>query len=111
MSEHHVGRKSRSRHRVVAFLAVVGLATVGLRGIPAQAAASDGTLDTAFNHGGFDGQVMAVALQSDGKILVGGYFTHFDPNGTPIATNEIARLNRDGTLDTSFNQSGFYGGV
>src|SRR5690606_5337296 len=61
---------------------------------------SDGTLDTSFNlGGGFDNVVTPITLQPDGKILVGGSFTTF--NGT--AQNRIARLNSDGTLDTSFN--------
>ncbi|MFA7445205.1 MAG: gliding motility-associated C-terminal domain-containing protein [Flavobacteriaceae bacterium] len=61
---------------------------------------SDGTLDTSFNIGtGFNDYVFSVILQPDGKILVGGYFTAF--NGT--AQNRIARLNPNGTLDTSFN--------
>jgi uncharacterized delta-60 repeat protein len=63
---------------------------------------TDGTLDTAFNTNtgtGFSGQVTALAIQADQKILVGGAFTVF--NGT--TANFIARLNTDGTLDTAFN--------
>src|SRR5690554_4695765 len=61
---------------------------------------SDGTLDTSFYvEPEFDDFVTSVTLQPDGKILVGGNFTTF--NGT--AQNRIARLNSDGTLDTSFN--------
>ncbi|MFM7486678.1 MAG: delta-60 repeat domain-containing protein, partial [Cytophagales bacterium] len=37
--------------------------------------------------------------QTDGKILIGGRFTFY--NG--IARNGIARINSDGSLDTSFN--------
>lgn len=71
---------------------------------------SDLTIDTSFNTGvGFlltNPQmqfevVKTMALQSDGKILVGGRFASY--NGTPIA--KIIRLNADGTIDTSFNNS------
>ena len=59
-----------------------------------------GTLDTTFNPGaGANGSVYTTAIQSDGKIIIGGDFTSF--NGTAI--NRIARLNTDGTLDTTFN--------
>jgi uncharacterized delta-60 repeat protein len=61
---------------------------------------SDGSLDTGFNPGtGANGQVGALALQPDGKVLVGGYFTTM--NG--VSRNFIARLNSDGSLDTGFN--------
>ena len=62
---------------------------------------SDGTRDTAFttNTGtGADSSIETIAIQSDGKILVGGYFTSW--NGT--AVNYIVRLNSDGTRDTAF---------
>ncbi len=61
---------------------------------------SDGTLDTGFGNGlaGADSTVNSVAVQSDGKVLIGGAFTTV--NGT--ARNGIARLNSDGTLDTGF---------
>ncbi|MDX2284707.1 MAG: T9SS type A sorting domain-containing protein [Bacteroidia bacterium] len=60
---------------------------------------ADGQPDTAFNPGaGFNGPVYAVALQLDGKIVVGGWFTEFD--GT--ARNGIARLHADGSLDAAF---------
>ncbi len=62
----------------------------------------DGTLDDAFNSGtGANNIVCTTAIQSDGKIIIGGYFTSY--NGTPI--NHIARLNVDGTLDVTFNPS------
>src|SRR5689334_18125822 len=48
--------------------------------------------------------VRAIAVQSDGKILIGGAFTSLAPNGgAAITRNHIARLNPDGTLDTAFN--------
>jgi uncharacterized delta-60 repeat protein len=66
---------------------------------------TDGTLDTGFNAGGAgtDNPLLSVAVQpSDGKILIGGYFTSY--NGTSRA--DVARLNTDGTLDTTFPASG-----
>jgi len=42
--------------------------------------------------------VISIAVQSDGKIVLGGQFTSW--NGT--AVGRIARLNSDGTLDTAF---------
>ena len=56
------------------------------------------TLDGGFSPGG-DGSVYSLAVQADGKILVGGLFSTVD--GQP-RTN-IARLNVDGTLDSEFN--------
>ena len=60
---------------------------------------ADGSRDNSFAIGSaFNEAVYSVAIQADGKIVVGGFFTSY--NGTPI--NRIARLNADGTLDTSF---------
>jgi uncharacterized delta-60 repeat protein len=64
---------------------------------------ADGSLDTSFNPGAND-YVYAVAVQADGQILVGGYFTTLGGGGTGTTTrNRIGRLNADGSLDTSFN--------
>lgn len=64
---------------------------------------ADGSLDTSFNVGtGPDWLVRASAIQSDGKIIIGGMFTNY--NG--IARNGVARLNTNGTLDTTFNPNG-----
>ena len=60
----------------------------------------DGSLDTAFNPGlGADDTVWAVAVQPDGKVLIGGEFTSV--NGFSRAY--IARLNDDGSVDETFN--------
>jgi len=53
---------------------------------------------TVFGNEGVIGQVKAVAVQPDGKIIIGGRFSSVA--GTP--RNNIARLNADGTLDHSF---------
>src|SRR5207253_1333715 len=61
---------------------------------------ADGTLDTSFGNGltGTNGQVNGLSLQLDGRIVIGGNFTMV--NG--VGRNSVARLNTDGTLDTSF---------
>jgi uncharacterized delta-60 repeat protein len=65
----------------------------------------DGSLDASFNPGtGVDGIVAKVAVQTDNKIIVAGFFTLY--NGT--SRKSIARLNADGSLDASFDAgSGF----
>jgi uncharacterized delta-60 repeat protein len=60
---------------------------------------ADGSRDAGFALGaGFDQVVLSVAVQADGKVLVGGGFSTYQ--GTPA--NLLARLNADGRLDTSF---------
>src|SRR5688500_19116309 len=54
-------------------------------------------LDNTFN-ATLDGRVSTIALQADGKILVGGSFTTV--NG--VSKNNFARLNANGSLDDSF---------
>ncbi|GEP43384.1 hypothetical protein BGE01nite_26750 [Brevifollis gellanilyticus] len=56
-----------------------------------------GSLDLAFAPA-INTQVLAMAVQADGKILVGGTFTQI--NGT--TRSYLARLLKDGTLDGSF---------
>ncbi len=70
---------------------------------------ANGTLDTSFDPGtGANNSVRAIAIQTDGKIIIGGYFTSY--NG--VTQNRIARLNSDGSLDTSFNSgSGANGSI
>jgi uncharacterized delta-60 repeat protein len=64
---------------------------------------SDGSLDTSFNPGA-NSAVQALALQPDGKILVGGSFTTLGGGGTGATfRNFIGRLNADGSVDTGFN--------
>jgi len=63
---------------------------------------ADGTLDSGFNPGAGGGDypgVISLAVQADGKILVGGHFTTL--GGQP--RNYLARLDADGTLDSGFN--------
>lgn len=62
---------------------------------------TDGTLDTGFLNllSGANAAVNAVVCQSDDRILIGGAFTTVDD----INRYFIARLQPDGTVDTSFN--------
>jgi uncharacterized delta-60 repeat protein len=68
---------------------------------------STGALDPTFNfdsntnttRNGADSEVLCMAVQKDGMILIGGIFTHV--NGVPA--NHIARLKADGSLDPNFN--------
>lgn len=63
---------------------------------------ADGTLDNSFDPGA-NGNIFAMALQADGKILVGGTFTTLGGGGTGTTTrNNIGRLNANGSLDTGF---------
>lgn len=65
--------------------------------------AVDGSLDTTFDPGtGATHQINSVDIHTEGKILIGGRFTSF--NGTTIG--RVARLNTDGSLDTSFQTTG-----
>ena len=61
---------------------------------------TDGSLDTTFfNTGnGVSSVVYCLALQTDGRIVLGGDFTSI--NGT--ARTRVARLNSNGTVDGSF---------
>ena len=70
---------------------------------------SSGVLDSSFGNGGKvktdfssgSDEATSLALQPDGKILVGG--TAFIGGDNDFA---LARYNRDGTLDTSFGDGG-----
>ncbi|HVQ36065.1 MAG TPA: delta-60 repeat domain-containing protein, partial [Pyrinomonadaceae bacterium] len=60
---------------------------------------SDGSLDASFNPGtGVNNEITTLAVQPDGKIVIGGDFTQY--NG--VSRPRVARLNADGSLDTSF---------
>ena len=64
-----------------------------------QAPEARGDLDTTFNPEIVQpGDLRALAVQPDGKILLGGSFNQF--NGG--MRSNAARLNADGTLDTTF---------
>lgn len=63
----------------------------------------DGSLDPTFDPGAND-TIHAIALQPDGKILVGGFFTSLGGGGTGNTPRHyIGRLNTDGSLDAVFD--------
>ncbi len=71
--------------------------------VPTNAIAAT-SLNTTFqsNRGtGPDNFIYNVDMQSDGKVLIVGRITSY--NGIP--TGELARINTDGSLDTTFNNN------
>jgi uncharacterized delta-60 repeat protein len=78
---------------------LIGGTFTDFNGIPRSRIArlnSDGSLDTTFNVGvGFNGNVQTIDVQSNDKIIVGGYFTLYQGN----FRNRIAQLNSDGSLN------------
>ncbi|MDB5268920.1 MAG: hypothetical protein JWP58_1960 [Hymenobacter sp.] len=70
----------------------------------------NGTLDPGFNPGGAgfsstsNAGIYALALQADGKVLVGGSFTAY--NGDAAVPDHLVRLNTDGQIDTTYNVDG-----
>jgi uncharacterized delta-60 repeat protein len=64
---------------------------------------TNGTIDASFGGAqatnGADSAVSALAVQTDGRILIGGTFS----NVFGVACNRIARLFDDGTVDPTFN--------
>lgn len=79
----------------------------------------DGSRDASFSVGsgllasypevsGYSGRGGAVAVQADGKVLVGGTFSSYNDT----VARGIVRLNADGTIDQGFNTgTGFSGNV
>jgi uncharacterized delta-60 repeat protein len=68
----------------------------------------DGTVNNSFNVGsGFNNVVNTIVLQNDGKIIVAGDFTSV--NG--LSYSRIARLNPNGSVDTSFRTITGFDGV
>jgi uncharacterized delta-60 repeat protein len=60
----------------------------------------DGALDMSFSSGaGPDNNINALAIQTDGPILIGGDFTKYNN----VAKNHLARLNPNGSIDSTFN--------
>lgn len=74
----------------------------------------DGTIDTSFGASGYarihtvgfedpEGELRGVHVQSDGKIVGGGFFTAF--NDADDLGFGVVRFNTDGSLDTTFGES------
>ncbi len=82
---------------------VLGGGFVAVNGISRPGVAilnSNGTVRTSFNPGiGVAGTVLAVAVQPDGKIVIGGTFSAVNGAAAP----NIARLLANGAVDTSFD--------
>ena len=90
---------------------VVGGSFTQFGGVPCRGVVrvdAQGIPDPGFAQGldGANGRVLAIAVQGDGKILVGGDFTKIHD----VACNGLARLNPDGSLDVAF-QSGLGAGT
>jgi uncharacterized delta-60 repeat protein len=75
----------------------------GVHGVPRNRLArllANGEVDLGFNSRlGPDGNVTALAVQPDGKLLIAGDFAFV--SGVP--RTRVARLNPDGTLDATFD--------
>jgi uncharacterized delta-60 repeat protein len=63
---------------------------------------SDGTRDNTFSAPMCSGDVIALALQPDGKIIAVGQLTFIGSGGLCDKSDVIARFNPDGSRDTSF---------
>src|SRR5690606_16040426 len=60
---------------------------------------ADGSIDPTFLSQGLSDEVVTIAMQEDGKTLLGGSFTTYDT----APQNRIIRINNDGTKDTAFS--------
>ncbi len=97
-------------------IVVAGELSVG--GNPGQAALvrlnTNGSLDNTFAGNGIlatslggngEARFNSIAVQSNGQIVVGG-FSNDSSTGTSITRVATARVNADGTMDTTFGTSG-----
>jgi uncharacterized delta-60 repeat protein/uncharacterized repeat protein (TIGR01451 family) len=89
---------------ILAYL--IGGAFANFNGIPRSGVArltSAGLVDPNFNPGNgvtsTNGVVHALALQADGRVIVGGDFTTFNN----FTYHHLVRLNLDGSIDPTFN--------
>src|SRR3989442_13493134 len=92
---------SATQLRAVGFLLLIGA-------LNNNSSAAPGDVDLSFDPGsGVNGAVSAFAVQPDGKVIIGGWFTTVKG----LVRRGIARLNVDGSGDSSFNpEVGAYGG-
>jgi uncharacterized delta-60 repeat protein len=81
---------------------IIGGAFTNYRGTPINRIArlhTNGVLDTSFSVGtGATNNVNTIAIQTDGKVVIGGQFTSY----AGFTSNRIARLAPNGLLDTGF---------
>jgi uncharacterized delta-60 repeat protein len=110
-SESGAARAPSGFARARAFSAAA-LVTSLLAAAPAQA--TPGDLDPTFSGDGivltgFGGEIdggAAVALQVDGKIVIAGTTSGYDERGDYQSDFALARVDGDGSLDTSFSGDG-----
>src|SRR5262249_42725018 len=67
--------------------------------LPAPSGGGGGATSPVISQVYDGGVVLATVVQPDGKVVIGGEFSYV--NG--VARQNIARLNADGSLDTSWN--------
>jgi uncharacterized delta-60 repeat protein len=75
---------------------------------------TDGILDPSFGNGGLvttgvgapPFTARAVAIQTDGKIVLGGTANTTGPSGPSMSIFALVRLNPDGSVDSTFGASG-----
>jgi len=88
---------------------IVAASVVSLVSQPIYAAPPAGSLDPTFGSGGKvttgidSGVALSVAVQADGKIVVGGQGNSGGPTGYDFT---VVRYNTDGSLDSSFDGDG-----
>lgn len=83
----------------------------------------NGALDSSFRQGGivrlditgYNTTGLSLGLQADGKIVTGGSMWTVAGTPVPSASFLLTRLNRDGSLDTTFDEDGYkavaFGGI
>ena len=92
-----MAKKRSYRSRATAAVTSVLLVTVSP--LAWAAAATDGAVDPSFAPPALDSLVLSMLPVSDGKTLIGGYFTDA---GGDLNQDYLIRINPDGSLDTSF---------
>jgi uncharacterized delta-60 repeat protein len=104
--------KTLNKIRLFITLVVIGVFLLNLKSATlAHEGNPDENLDPSFGNGGkvvtdFTGSTdvgFALAIQADGKMIVGGSVANVPTNGTDYG---LARYNSDGSLDQSFGTGG-----
>jgi len=83
-----------------------GFTTIGATAATANRIARlnpNGSVDTNFADSGLNSFVYAIAVQQNGKIVIGGDFT-----GLGGTRDRLARLNADGSVDSTFTSNANY---